>query len=235
MTKPSSDETAGSARLIFRHFREDADYSRMRDILIDQARRYPRWALEDLYKLVHQAAMGSEHAVTDEAHARAWLVRELADLRSGPDEPLLDPISADGLIVRVHLRPFVRVGLDSEVLLAAFLRTGKEFRGSTECIEESFSEATRLVRDGLLAFDEADVSRFFARMKAAGFPTVRHSAVFRAEYNPAYRVVARAFLPRELLAAVLGPMTGPCDEVSNEGAACGRCSDCSACGTGFAQ
>lgn len=171
----------------------------MRDILIDQARRYPRWALEDLYKLVHQAAMGSEHAVTDETHARAWLVRELADLRSGPDEPLLDPISADGLIVRVHLRPFVRVGLDSEALLAAFLRTGKEFRGSTERIEESFSEAGSLAREGLLAFGVADVRGLVARMRAVGFPAVRHSAVFQVEYRPAYRVVARAFLPRRLL------------------------------------
>ena len=171
----------------------------MRDILIDHARRYPRWALEDLYKLAHQAAMGSEHAVTDEAHARAWLVREFADLGSGPDEPLLDPISADGLIVRVHLRPFARLALDPELLLAVFVRTAREFRGSTESIEESFSEAARLARDGLLAFGVADVRSFVARMRAVGFPAVRHSAIFQAEYRPAYRVVARAFLPRKLL------------------------------------
>jgi hypothetical protein len=36
-------------------------------------------------------------------------------------------------------------------------------------------------------------------MRTVGFPAVRHSAVFQAEYHPAYRVVARAFLPRELL------------------------------------
>jgi hypothetical protein len=171
----------------------------MRAILIDQARRYPRWALEDLYKLAHQAAMGSEHAVTDEARAREWLMRELADLRSGPDEPLLDPISADGLIVRVHLRPFARLGLASEILLAAFLCTGKEFRGSTERIEESLSEAAELAHEGLLAFGAADVRSLVARMKAVGFPAVRHSEVFQAEYLPAYRIVARAFLPRELL------------------------------------
>ena len=176
-----------------------ATIAAMRDILIDHARRYPRWALEDFYKLVHQAAMGSEHAVTDEAHACEWLTRELADLRSGPDEPLLDPISAGGSIVRVHLRPFARLGLDSEVLLAAFLRTGKEFRGSTERIEESFSEAARLAREGLLAFGVADVRSLVARMKAGGFPAVRHSAAFQAEYRPAYRVVACAFLPQELL------------------------------------
>jgi len=177
----------------------------MRDILIDHARRYPRWALEDLYKLVHQGAMGSEHAVIDEARAREWLTRELADLRSGPDEPLLDPISAGGLIVRVHLRPLVRLGLDAELLLGAFVRTAREFRGSTESIEVGFAEAAGLARDGLLAFGVADVRSLVARMRTVGFPAVRHSAVFRAEYHPAYRVVARAFLPWELPAAVLGP------------------------------
>jgi hypothetical protein len=171
----------------------------MRDILIDHARRHPCWALEDLYKLVHQGAMGSEHAVIDEARAREWLARELKDLESGPEEPLLDPISSDGLIVRVHLRPLVRLSLDPGLLLAAFVRTAREFRGSTERIEESFAEAAGLARDELLAFDEADVNGFFARMKVAGFPAVHHSAAFEAAYRPAYRVVARAFLPQDLL------------------------------------
>jgi hypothetical protein len=177
----------------------------MCEILMEHARRYPRWALEDLYKLVHQGTMGSEHAVTDEVRARAWLVREVADLESGPDEPLLDPISADELIVRVHLRPFARLGLDFETLLAAFLRTGKEFRGSADRIGESFSEAARLAREGLIAFAEADVRSLICRMKASGFPAVHHSAVFHAEYRPAYRVVARAFLPPELLAVANDP------------------------------
>jgi len=171
----------------------------MRDILIDHARRHPCWALEDLYKLVHQGAMGSEHAVIDEARAREWLARELKDLKSGPEEPLLDPISSDGLIVRVHLRPLVRLSLDPGLLLAAFVRTAREFRGSTERIEESFAEAAGLARDELLAFDEADVNGFFARMKVAGFPAVHHSAAFEAAYRPAYRVVARSFLPQDLL------------------------------------
>jgi hypothetical protein len=174
----------------------------MRATLLDHAARYPKWEPDDIYKLVYQAAMGSEHAVSDERAARAWLLRELDEMGPGPDEPLIDPISPDGSIVRVHLRPFASMGLDAEILLAAFLRTAREFRGSAESIEVGFAEAAGLARDGLFAFDEADVGRFFARMKAAGFPAVRHSAVFRAEYHPAYRVVACAFLPRGLLEIV---------------------------------
>jgi hypothetical protein len=116
----------------------------------------------------------------------------------------LDSISADGSIVRVHLRPYVRLGLDAETLLGTFLHTAREFRGSTESIEVGFAEAAGLARDGLLAFGVADVRSLLARMRAAGFPAIHHSAVFEAAYHPAYRVVARAFLPWELPAAAPG-------------------------------
>jgi hypothetical protein len=165
------------------------------DILIDHARRYPHWQLGDVYKLVHQGALGSEHVVSDEARARSWLVREVAEMGPGPDEPLVDPISPDGAIVRVHLRPYARLGLDVEQLLQAFLRTAREFRGSTGEVERGLMEAARLSREGLLAFHEADILDFLALMRAGGFPAVRHSAAFGAEYRPAYRVAARDVLP----------------------------------------
>ncbi len=170
----------------------------MREILIEHSRRYPLWELDDAYKLIHQAAIGSEHAVGDEARARAWLVRELARLGPGPDEPLIDPISPDGAIVRVHLRPYARLGLESEQLLQAFLRTAREFRGSPGEVQRGLMSAARLAREERLAFREADVLAFVARMEAGGFPTMHHSAAFGAEYRPAYRVVARPFLPKRL-------------------------------------
>ena len=77
----------------------------MNKILQDHLARYPKMQARDVYKLLHQAAMGSEHAVTDIASARAWLERELAEIGPGPAEPLVDPISPDGQIARIHLRP----------------------------------------------------------------------------------------------------------------------------------
>jgi hypothetical protein len=124
----------------------------MRGVLLRHAERHPLWGLDDLYKLVHQAALGSEHAVTDERAARDWLVRELAGIGPGPDEPLVDPISPDGAIVCVHLRTSARLGLAPERLVQAFLRTAREFRGSVEAIERALTEAEHLARDGLLPF-----------------------------------------------------------------------------------
>ncbi len=171
----------------------------MRDILVAHGERYPLWELDDLYKLVQQAALGSEHAVTDEQAARDRLARELTEMGPGPDEPLVDPISPDGVIVRVHLRTYARLGLASERLLQAFLRTACGFRGSVEDIERALTEAERLARDGLLPFERDAVTRFAARMGLAGFPAMHHSTAYRAAYRPAYRVVATEFLPPELL------------------------------------
>jgi hypothetical protein len=173
----------------------------MHRILCAHTARYPLWALDDLYKLVHQASMGSEHAYIDEVQARDWLTREFASLGRGPEEVLIDPISPDGKLVRVHLRPFVRLQLDGELLLKAFVRTSKEFLGSASQLLEYAEIAADLARAGVLRFNYSDVTQYISRMKAAGFPSIHHSPAYVAAYRPAYRVVAQHELPVEIRAA----------------------------------
>jgi hypothetical protein len=112
--------------------------------------RYPLLQLEDLYKLLHQGVLGSEHAVTSPSGAREWLEREIAGLGPGPEEPLIDPISGDGRIARVHLRPFLAGGGDQEALLTAFVRTANEHHGSRREFEAAWHLA-----ESLAGHDEA--------------------------------------------------------------------------------
>ena len=98
--------------------------------------RYPLMQVQDLYKLLHQAALGSEHAVLDETGAQKWLESELATMGDGPDEPLLDPISPDGSIARLHLRPCLVAGVDPQAILAAFLGTARAWHGSLETLRD---------------------------------------------------------------------------------------------------
>lgn len=173
----------------------------MRSILTQHARRYPKWAVADLFKLIHQAATGSEHALSDEAQARDWLKRELAQLGPGPDEPLLDPISPEGRVVRIHLRPFTRRHLDAEALLQAFILTANAFPPAPDRLLEYAAVAGQLAQEALLPFSAKRVSRYLGDWRAAGFPAVHHSRRYTENYLPAYRVVARAFLPSEIVAA----------------------------------
>jgi hypothetical protein len=150
--------------------------------------------LQDLYKLVHQASMGSEHAVSDTAAARTWLENELRELDSGPSDPFLEPLTPDSALVRVHLRPYRDSGGDPNRLLQAFVNTANGYRGSTGNLIRLWSTAETLASEGKLPFTPEDMSAFVRRLDSLGFPAVHHSEAYTAAYRPAYRVVARNFL-----------------------------------------
>lgn len=169
-------------------------------ILVAHARRYPRWQVADVYKLLHQGVMGSEHAFADEPSARAWLEREIEAMGTGPSEPLVDPITPDGAIVRVHLRPYTTLGLEADELLAAFLRTAREVRGSGAEIGRLLERAAAGASPGTLAVSASSLRAVRTEMQATGYAPVHHSPAFTLHYRPAYRVVAREFLPRACLA-----------------------------------
>lgn len=165
-----------------------------RRILSDQAFRYSRLEIQDLYKLIHQAALGSEHAVKDIAAARTWLEHELNCLGAGPEEPVVDTISPDGRIVRINLRPFMAAGGDLSALLAAFIRTANEYQGSWSLLRRFWSYIERMATAGELPFALAELRSFFTKMEAMRFPIIHHSMAYRAAYHPAYRVIVYEFL-----------------------------------------
>ncbi|MCS7055528.1 MAG: hypothetical protein NZM18_05055 [Thermoflexales bacterium] len=165
-----------------------------RAILGDHIQRYPLMQAEDIYKLLHQACLGSEHAVQDLDGVRRWLTRELAEMDTGPDDPLIDPISPDGRIVRIHLRPYVAAGLDPAHLLEAFVRTANHYRGPRDELERALEEAIALAEARVLPCDARHLRELSRGLAAQGFPAIHHSDVYVHAYRPAYRVVARAYL-----------------------------------------
>jgi hypothetical protein len=167
-----------------------------RRLLTAQVSRYPRLEIQDLYKLIFQASFGSEHAVGDFEAARRRLMCELHELPSGPEEPTADPISPDGRIVRVNLRPYLANGGDPAALLEAFVRTGREYRGAGATLRRYWRYAERMATAGPLAFAPEALRGFFAEIQAAGFPAVHHSPAYTTAYRPAYRVVLYELLCR---------------------------------------
>lgn len=165
-----------------------------RQILTSHLLRYPQMQMADLYKLLHQAALGSEHAVRDEQAVRDWLEHELAEMGDGPDDPLMDPLPPDGQILRVHLRPYLRAGKNPETLLRAFIQTANEWRGSPEKLKEVGAAAARLAQAGTGSIRQEEIEAFFAKMEEQDFPAVHHSEIYERLYRPAYRVVAKRFL-----------------------------------------
>lgn len=170
----------------------------LEELLREQVARYPAMEIQDLYKLLYQAAMGSEHGVGDIEAARRRLDRELASLGPEPEDPLLERISPAGDLVRVNLRPYGRAGGDSEVLLQAFVDSAREHRGSSERLEEYLLHAGRMADEGSLPFDSGELTAWITEMRSRGWPAVRHSSSYRSLYRPAYRVIVSRLIDSEV-------------------------------------
>jgi hypothetical protein len=160
--------------------------------------RYPELGTADLYKLLHQGALGSEHAVPSAEAAARWMDEELSSMGDGPSEPLVDTIAPGGAFVRVHLRPFVEAGGSSAELLSAFVRTANAAAGSEEALACALTAASAMARDGRLPLSHGDWDGYVRRRREEGYPAVHHSEAFVARYRPAYRVVAGPLLTEAL-------------------------------------
>jgi len=151
--------------------------------------RYPAMALPDAYKVLHQATMGSEHAVPSRDAARAWLADELEGLGGGPEEPLVDPLGENSRVVRIHLRPFRAAGGSPERLLDAFVETAAQVTpdpGALACALDALVSGSAS-RDR--PWDATEAAAYVRDRAAEGYPAVHHSDGFVAAYRPAYRVV----------------------------------------------
>jgi len=156
--------------------------------------RYPRMQLEDVYKLLHQAALGGGHAVDDEASARRRLDDEIAALGDGPEEPAQDLISPDGKLARIHLRGFLAAGGDPAELHRAFVASARGYPAAPDKLEKFCGCLGELAGAGGIPFAQQDVVHYFAEIARAGYPVVHHSQAYREAYKPAYRVVSLDYL-----------------------------------------
>lgn len=165
-------------------------------IIQSQLSRYPISQIEDLYKLTHQAALGSEHAVKDVASAYGWLLSELEEMVNIPSDPLFEEISPDGQIIRVHLKPFIDNGGEPEILLQAFVNTANEYQGSIAIFKQYWMSIEQLAEYGGLNFQPDELQEFNLKLGSLGYPAVHHSMQYKKAYHPHYRVIASEYLPQ---------------------------------------
>jgi hypothetical protein len=123
-----------------------------------------------------------------------WLEREVEKLAEGPEEPVIDPISADGRVVRVNLRPYVAGKGDLGLLLEGFARTAKDYRGTEGQLRSYWRCAERIAEEGAFSLAVDELRSFFKEMERLEFPAVHHSGEYDRAYRPAYRVVVREYL-----------------------------------------
>jgi hypothetical protein len=167
-------------------------------ILTAHFERRPLMRATDFYKLLYQGVFGVGHIMGE--GAPDWLEREAEglNLQEHPKEPLLEEVSADGKMVRVNLRPYLRQGLPLGGLFTAMEETSR-VEVSSEEFKEAWAVFKALVASGRLKVDMGEFKALDDELWREGCHPHHHSEAYRDAYHPAYRVVTL-----ESLAGVLG-------------------------------
>lgn len=150
---------------------------------------HPQAQPTDIFKFLHQSTFGCEHLLASPEAAVEYIKTEAATMEN--TEALVEPL--DGEFCRVGLR-YLKEGLRAETLGQLFFLSAKP-SGSVAVLEEKLAVAEQLAAEGRLPFDQTAFAAALAPWKAAGYPALHHSEAFRATYRPAYRVIAKRFLP----------------------------------------
>jgi hypothetical protein len=156
--------------------------------------RYPNLELIDLYKLLHQSALGASHASAADDILEKEFNLEWDNLTGVHVEPAIDPISPDGKIARIHLRSYLSQDYSKDDLLMAFIRTANAHNGSQEKLKKFCNCLRDLSKAKQLPFNPEDTEAFLNDVENKDYPTLRHSNIFKKEYEPSYRIVHLDYL-----------------------------------------
>lgn len=155
-----------------------------------EQQRQPVEQPEDLYKFIHQAALGNAHML-EHGDAKLYLLQEWDEVQPDPDEQMLVDLSPSGKVVRLNLRPFKARGGDPQDLWAAMERSAAASYDGTAVLEYWWQEAIELSAEGELPFNPEVLKDYISQRRTEGFPAVHHSPSYEARYQPSYRVLLR--------------------------------------------
>ena len=164
---------------------------RTRNLLLLHVRKYPNLEIRDILKFLHQSSFGCEHMVSSLENATAYVKQEYASL-SPSTEDRIEPL--DGAYSRVHLS-CLHDGVSAEALGKLFFASAKREPNGLAELENKLAVARSLAKEGAFPFSLRELEEAIGKWKAEGYPAVRHSEAFRANYRPAYRVIANEYLP----------------------------------------
>ncbi len=167
----------------------EEENDRIRELLPEHSRVYPRLEAEDIFKFIFQSVFGCEHLVAAENEACGYVKSEYEAIpKNAPKriESLGDRYS------RVHLS-CLNNGLTPETLTRLFALSAKKEPNGKERLEYMLSVVKELVSCGDLPLAVSEFDKKLSLWQATGYPPLHHSEVFRAEYRPAYRVISNRY------------------------------------------
>ncbi len=164
---------------------------RTRELLITHYKTYPKMQIQDLFKFLFQSSFGCEHMISSLENITNYISREYETI-SHDCPPVAEALN--GEYYRVHLS-CLNDGLSVNTLGHLFFLSAKREENGKAALMEKLCIAKELIREGLLPFSLSEFEKTSTEWENAGYPAIHHSEVFREAYQPAYRVIAKEFIP----------------------------------------
>ena len=161
----------------------------LQQVLKKHRENYPEMELTDIVKLIYQNEFGGGHLILDKAASLQRIQQEYEDCKlskQGWKTPLWEPIGNG--IYRLSLQCLEK-GLAATTLNRMFAESAKQIQGSVS----GFKQKLALLQEENLPFSEKEITTYLTAYRGKGYPPVSHSARYRQQYAPAYRVVTEAF------------------------------------------
>ncbi len=152
---------------------------------------YPKLQIEDVFKYIYQSAFGCEHFVSNEDVAIKCIKREFSQMECEKGT-IIEAL--DGKYSRVSLS-LLSAGMSAKTLGRIFCLSAKKEPCGKEELLRMLKNARELVIGGKLPFSAHEFDEKTTSWKKSGYEAVHHSEVFRAEYDPHYRVISNRFVP----------------------------------------
>jgi hypothetical protein len=173
------------------------DHDFMLETILQHLSWYPLMGLRDVYKLIYQGVMGSEHLIASPEGFIRYLDDEFETLLPDPSGRLLESIHPDKILYRINLCPYKSRQLTTDFLIPGLLETARSFSGDPVALRVAWNGFIQICKQGRLpGFDAGELHEFTAWLEELDYPAVHHSETYTQVYLPAYRLISAEFAHR---------------------------------------
>ena len=172
---------------------------KVRQSIYSQLQTYPESTLQDIYKNLFQDHFGPEHLIADTASARRYLEQELASFDTS-NSVEIEYLGLNHNYVRISLTTVKQGKIPQDKLLSAFCRSAKKINtNDIETWRTEWKEIVEIIQRMELKInnfenDKQKIDSFLHQGKYA----MHHSATFRENYQPHYRIVEKNIFEKEI-------------------------------------
>ncbi len=156
---------------------------------------HPLLLSQDIIKFCYQAACGAEHILRDIDRARTCFFSEYEAVQAG-EAPLLEPLN--DCYGRVNLAPWKYYGLEPEELFELFAGSAGKGCSRAKDVPGHLDIAGAVLTREENRTAAPDWEEAVTRYLQAGIRPVHHSARYRQQYHPAYRVVSLSLFEQKI-------------------------------------